>query len=90
MWLMKENVKLAKRAEPDKIKLLIQEFDELRKVVREADLVEVMEMKYGMSKSQVQHLISRAIELDLLASTVRFGKPGYLKRYTTFASAEED
>jgi len=39
---MKENVKRAKRAKANKIALLIKEFDELRNVVREADLVEVM------------------------------------------------
>lgn len=69
---------------------LMEEFDELRNTVLEADLVEVMKQQYGLSDHQSHQLIIEAKDRNLLMETSRFGKRGYLKRDTRFSPIEED
>ncbi len=83
-------VRPAKQTGTNEIDLLMKEFDGLKNIVRESDLVEIMEKKYGISEDKVHYLIAQAKELGLLISTVRFGKAGYLKRDISFAAVEED
>lgn len=64
---------------------LMEEFDELRNTVLEADLVEVMKQQYGLSDHQSHLLINEAKDRTLLMETSRFGKRGYLKRDTRFS-----
>lgn len=87
---MNENVKHAERTQATNIELLIKELDEIRNIASKVDFADVMEKKYGTSESQVKHLIAQARDLDLLNSTMRFGKSYYLKRDISFASVEED
>ncbi|HEX6280976.1 MAG TPA: hypothetical protein VFZ67_01980 [Nitrososphaera sp.] len=64
---------------------LMEEFDELRNTVLEADLVELMKQQYGLSDRQSHLLINEAKDRTLLMETSRFGKRGYLKRDTRFS-----
>ncbi len=69
---------------------LMEEFDELRNTVLEADLVEVMKQQYGLSDHQSHQLINEAKDRTLLMETSRFGKQGYLKRDTRFSPIEQE
>lgn len=69
---------------------LMEEFDELRNSVFEADLIEVMKQQYGLSDHQSHQLIIEAKDRNLLMETSRFGKRGYLKRDTRFSPIEEE
>ena len=72
------------------VEQLMKEFDKLRVVVFEADLVEVIKQKYGLSDLQYHKLINEAKARNLLIDTSRFGKRGYLKRNTHFYPRDED
>lgn len=69
---------------------LMEEFDELRNTVLEADLVEIMKRQYGLSDHQSHQLIIEAKDRNLLMETSRFGKRGFLKRDTRFSPTEDE